>query len=485
MAQDYTNMSVQDKLKLADEQLEKLKGTDKYDAFKKRVDAMHKKYDVVRPGVKWDYKFNKPSGSRIGDTREGLEEVLLGKGSLYDDPHIGERVKITLKDGSYVVPSDNSVIYYGNISMPGAFTVYRRDPASPRDKNDVMSEKGYRREVNKMPLDEVYDRMRIFEEYPTLGTSQASKAGQADLTGMSNFLATDKVPDTIFGIPVVSRREDYTEEDIAFFKEHPEAGGYYDMGEGTPEDGTVEGAPVQMDVPVRLGVDVDQVVRETQDHANTADSFIAASKLIKRWEKFESKARQRLRANGTKEDVFTIGEGFTNLIDANGQETPVTGETPDMSGDENQVQLYRHLLKYDDMFRSRFGAKYTSMSPSKRGAMLSVAFNAGPHVYLKGTKKDKKTLLSPRFEAKLARSQNLETALDGNLDYGAEPRRSETARMFKLGVDGPWQDQSLRVRISRAAVEAMSPKGGAMDRDAIIRALSDRVIKRGSKWYGK
>ena len=298
---------------------------------------------------------------------------------------------------------------------------------------------------------------------------------------MSNFLATDKVPDTIFGIPIVSRREDYTEGDIAFFREHPEAGGYYDMGEGTPEDGTVEGAPVQMDVPVRLGVDVDQVVRETQDHANTADSFIAASKLIKRWEKFESKARQRLRADGTKEDVFTIGEGFTNLIDAGGRETPVTGETPDMSGDENQVQLYRHLLKYDDMFRSRFGTKYTSMSPSKRGAMLSVAFNAGPHVYLKGTKKDKKTLLSPRFEARLAMSQNLETALDGNLDYGAEPRRSETARMFKLGVDGPWQDQSMRVRISRAVVEAMSPKGGAMDRDAIIRALADRVIKRGAK----
>ena len=47
---------------------------------------------------------------------------------------------------------------------------------------------------------------------------------------MGNFLATDKVPDTIFGIPVVSRREDYTEEDIAFFREHPEAGGYYDLG---------------------------------------------------------------------------------------------------------------------------------------------------------------------------------------------------------------------------------------------------------------
>ena len=52
---------------------------------------------------------------------------------------------------------------------------------------------------------------------------------------MSNFLATDKVPDTIFGIPIVSRREDYTERDIEFFKEHPEAGGYYDMGDEAEE----------------------------------------------------------------------------------------------------------------------------------------------------------------------------------------------------------------------------------------------------------
>lgn len=68
-------------------------------------------------------------------------------------------------------------------------------------------------------------------------------------TNMGNFLATDRVPDTIFGIPVVSKREDYTEADLEFFREHPEAGGYYDMGEGTPEDGSEEGAPVQEDEP--------------------------------------------------------------------------------------------------------------------------------------------------------------------------------------------------------------------------------------------
>ena len=69
---------------------------------------------------------------------------------------------------------------------------------------------------------------------------QAGKAGDGKRL-MGNFLATDKVPDTIFGIPIVSRREDYTEEDIAFFREHPEAGGYYDLG-GDSEETESQGA---------------------------------------------------------------------------------------------------------------------------------------------------------------------------------------------------------------------------------------------------
>lgn len=73
---------------------------------------------------------------------------------------------------------------------------------------------------------------------------QAAKGGEGeDRFAMSrNFLATDKVPDTIFGIPVVSNEDDYTPEDLAFFREHPEAGGYYDMGD---EEGASEEPPVQ------------------------------------------------------------------------------------------------------------------------------------------------------------------------------------------------------------------------------------------------
>lgn len=79
---DYTDTSVADKLKLADERLEKLRGTDKYDAFKERVDAMHQKYgsrlgayarDLQNGGVdaglaklaKWDYSNNRLDTSPV------------------------------------------------------------------------------------------------------------------------------------------------------------------------------------------------------------------------------------------------------------------------------------------------------------------------------------------------------------------------------------------------------------------------------------
>ena len=57
-----------------------------------------------------------------------------------------------------------------------------------------------------------------------------------------NFLAQDKVPNSLFGFAIVASKKDYTEEDLAFFREHPEAGGYYDLGDGGEgEQGALEG----------------------------------------------------------------------------------------------------------------------------------------------------------------------------------------------------------------------------------------------------
>ena len=46
-----------------------------------------------------------------------------------------------------------------------------------------------------------------------------------------NFLATDDIPETIFGIPVVQDESGYTEKDVAFFRENPKAAGFYEMGD--------------------------------------------------------------------------------------------------------------------------------------------------------------------------------------------------------------------------------------------------------------
>ena len=92
--------------------------------------------------------------------------------------------------------------------------------------------------VNRVLRDVMRDPFAWEEQRPEV--HQAGKAGDGKRL-MGNFLATDKVPDTIFGIPVVSRREDYTEKDVAFFREHPEAGGYYDLGGDEGEEPESQG----------------------------------------------------------------------------------------------------------------------------------------------------------------------------------------------------------------------------------------------------
>ena len=59
--------------------------------------------------------------------------------------------------------------------------------------------------------------------------------GGEDINGrhgnFTNFLATDDVPESIFGIPVVQDESQYTEKDLAFFRENPKAAGFYETGD--------------------------------------------------------------------------------------------------------------------------------------------------------------------------------------------------------------------------------------------------------------
>lgn len=81
------------------------------------------------------------------------------------------------------------------------------------------------------------------------GTRRATGGGDADegygqrFEGARGLLATDDVPDSLFGIPVVHSRDGWTESDISFFRKHPEAAGFYDLGDGASvDDGSPEGA---------------------------------------------------------------------------------------------------------------------------------------------------------------------------------------------------------------------------------------------------
>lgn len=64
-----------------------------------------------------------------------------------------------------------------------------------------------------------------------LKAKQDAKGGENNFGSFTNFLASDDVPESIFGIPIVQDESRYTERDIEFFKENPKAAGFYDMGD--------------------------------------------------------------------------------------------------------------------------------------------------------------------------------------------------------------------------------------------------------------
>ena len=97
--------------------------------------------------------------------------------------------------------------------------------------------------VSDDDVDELFERHFAepsLQQLRSVDVQQDRKGGEA----FSNFLATDDVPETLFGIPIVSR--DYMEEDLEFFKRNPKAAGFYDLGddkEPEPPPGDNGGGP--------------------------------------------------------------------------------------------------------------------------------------------------------------------------------------------------------------------------------------------------
>ena len=92
-----------------------------------------------------------------------------------------------------------------------------------------------------------------------------AKGGKSRHRNFVNFLATDKVPDSIFGIPVVQDESQYTEKDIEFFRKNPKAAGFYEMGDEEPpaEEPPAEEPPPRM--AEGAGVTFDTLLTEDQE----------------------------------------------------------------------------------------------------------------------------------------------------------------------------------------------------------------------------
>lgn len=225
---------------------------------------------------------------------------------------------------------------------------------------------------------------------------------------MANFLATDKVPDTIFGIPVVSRREDYTEEDIAFFREHPEAGGYYDMGDEAAES---QGAQKGGDFSDRAN----RAIAETVDFLRTHEGF-------------------RPNAYRDTEGVPTIGYGQTNILnravtmDDRGMSEPEARKWMERRVRENAVNLYKRHPWMQKLSTGALAAAY------------DLAYNMGDGIFMKAS--------SPGFNRRLDAGEDPETVFwselptyvggkdaDAQTRKGLRNRRNDAIKRWK-GVRG-------------------------------------------------
>lgn len=134
------------------------------------------------------------------------------------------------------------------------------------------------------------------------GERQDAKGGKSpDRFALSrNFLATDETPDTLFGIPVVADRSQYTPEDLAFFRKHPEAGGYYDMGdeEGAPGEPPMQAASKAGDASEKA---VPSKTRSESEAVQALYEGVTPAAV-------EAMRARTIRARGGDPDKVTLGE---------------------------------------------------------------------------------------------------------------------------------------------------------------------------------
>lgn len=204
-------------------------------------------------------------------------------------------------------------------------------------------------------------------------TRQDAKSGQKSTSRLASFLATDDVPPTLFGIPVVQSEADYSEKDLAFFRKHPEAGGYYSMGDGEPQDS--KGAGPRQTV-FKGGRSMQTAVRKAPAPRISEEAVAAVIPFIKDHEKFAARAyRTKLgvdkKTGAPIYDKWTLGYGQTEI---DGRPVRPGDVIDEPSASRYVEQKVRQVA--DELHRS--AGWLGGASAKATAAMYDLAYNMGP-----------------------------------------------------------------------------------------------------------
>lgn len=204
----------------------------------------------------------------------------------------------------------------------------------------------------------------VYRDVRSIDVQQDGKGGEA----FRNFLATDKVPDTLFGIPVISKN--YSDEDLEFFKRNPRAAGFYDIGdeeEPPPDEPPPDGGPSPGHGGIGAGITSSEgglTVQASNNGGSAYDFFKRNPTLFSHVMKHEKFSATPYR------DSRGVAIGYGAHKDINGN--PVTMETPAISIEDAKYMLVRDLYERRDRLAKAF-SNWQFIPGAAKQALLDVS----------------------------------------------------------------------------------------------------------------